>query len=281
MRSTILSLVMLLAASMASGDCVTTITPAPTPFAPSASGDSKIDCDATAGTTNINLPTAVSAGNGRVIVVKKEDSSYNCCDVSVTGGGLIDGVSTKSICIPNHALGFFSDAAQWHIGPSYILPPLPVGSYSDNSNQTLASTTTGQVVTFNTNEFQQFIEHSTSVNTGRVTIDVPGTYAIMISALLNSSTNNRTGWVWLKVNGVDVPRSNTQVKIGTNGIASVIAVPFMVDLVRGDYFEIWFGGDNTSLFLQAVAAVPTPTPNSHPAVPSIIMSVNMISRSPN
>lgn len=279
-----LALLTLLLARMSGAQCVVPITVANSPYAASASADQKINCDATGGSVTITLPVAGAGGgqapNGRTINIKKEDTSFNCCIIAASGGQNIDDVATKSVCVFDHDMSVYSDGtAGWHQGPSYILPNLPFITLSDSSSQSLASTATGQVVTFNTEESKQYFTHSTISNTGRVTVDVPGTYLITISAILNSSTNGRTGWIWLRVNGADVPRSNTQQKINQAGTGGVIMVPFIATLARNDYFEIWWGGDNTTLFLQAVAQVPTPTPNARPAVPSIILSANLISRS--
>lgn len=278
MKIRLFTLAALLLARAGWAQCVIPITVADSPYAVAAGNDSKIDCDASGGATTVTLPSAVTAGNGRVIIVKKADSSLNCCTLATTGGQTIDGQSSKTVCVTEHAMGVFSDGANWRQGPSYMLPNLPQIGLSDSSSQALASTTTGQVITFNTEESKQYMTHSTVTNTGRVTVDVAGTYMIMISALLNASTNQRTGWVWLKVNNADVPRSNTIQKIQNANAGAVIAVPFMYTFAKGDFFEIWWGGDNTTLFLQAVAAVPAPTPNSRPAVPSIIMTANLVSR---
>jgi hypothetical protein len=58
-------------------------------------GCSYMDCDATAGAVVLTLPA--TSGSGREITAKKIDSSTSACTPTVTGGDVVDGVSSFSL----------------------------------------------------------------------------------------------------------------------------------------------------------------------------------------
>jgi hypothetical protein len=76
--------------------------------------DVVIGCDATAGAITINLPTAVGVA-GRLITVKKVDTSGNACTVSGTGGELIDGSGTYALSAGYKYVSVVSSDIRWLI----------------------------------------------------------------------------------------------------------------------------------------------------------------------
>lgn len=150
----------------------------------------------------------------------------------------------------------------------------PCGMFSDSTTQTISSTTTAYPITFNTDEFKQDITHSTSLNTSRIQVDHEGTYLIIISAIasLASGTNQKLD-VWVRVDGTDVPRSNTITNIVSTA-EQIVAVPFIYTFTDGQYFEMIMRGSSTNVRLLATGTQTGPT---RPACPSIILTINRIS----
>jgi hypothetical protein len=94
-------------------------------------------------------------------------------------------------------------------------------------------------------------------------------YDIQFSAQLdNTSGGSHLIFIWLRVNGVDVANSASQVRLkGTDG-ELVAAWNFVQNFNAGDYFELMWSVDNTSVQVLSQAAV-APVP----AIPSIILTV--------
>ena len=69
-------------------------------------------------------------------------------------------------------------------------------------------------------------------------------------------------------NGVDVPNSSSQVRIRGNNAETVAAWNFLLQMNAGDYFELMWEVDDTSveILTEVASAV-------HPAIPSVILTV--------
>ena len=166
---------------------------------------------------------------------------------------------------------------------SYKSPPTAHGQYYDTTDQAIASATTAQIVTFNTTDLQTGIIKGTgtgSVANSRFTLPSTGIYAFFISAIVDSTSGSGEARMWFRsaASGgtpADIANSNTIVTIpATTEI--VLAVNFYYNCTAiNDIVEVWFSGDGTNVRLNATAAGVTPT---RPATPSIIMTINKISK---
>jgi hypothetical protein len=77
--------------------------------------------------------------------------------------------------------------------------------------------------------------------------------------------------MWLKVNGTNVPNSNSRGIITGPNDAKIVSVEFILPLTAGQYVEVWFAStDITSAATAYVTAAPSP------ANPSIIFTINRI-----
>ena len=154
---------------------------------------------------------------------------------------------------------------------SYLSPHVSV---SDTTTQTIASANTVQAITFDTNEFLVKAAHSTSTNPSRITLNEAGQYLIVASIQVSSSSANKTLDIWFRVNGTDVPRSNTKVKIGGANDEKKFCVNVSVSVTAGQYIEAVMSGDSTALSIQSTAAGTTPT---RPITPSIFLTIDRFS----
>jgi len=154
-------------------------------------------------------------------------------------------------------------------------PLLPFAMASDSTTQAIANVANAQVITFNTSELLSSTG-ITRTSTSRYTINTAGTYLITFSGIasLAALPGDKYLEMWLRVDGVDVPRSNTRVQLETAGTVMTLAVSFLYKFTAGQYIEFWTWGDDTDCRWLATAAAAGPV---RPAVPSIIMTINMVS----
>lgn len=103
-----------------------------------------------------------------------------------------------------------------------------------------------------------------------------GVYLVQISALVDTITNaNALMDIWFDVDGSNLANSNTQVAVDTVGTQAVVAVPIILHLSKSSYVRIFYRGSSTNIRLLAIGTQATPT---RPACPSIILTVNKVSR---
>lgn len=143
------------------------------------------------------------------------------------------------------------------------------GSFYDTTTQVAAAINTAYALTLNTDDL---VGHGVyrGTPTSRVYVDTEGVYNIQFSIQLdNTSGGNHLVWIWLRINGVDVTHSASQVRLkGTDG-ELVAAWNFFQMLKAGDYFEIMWSVNDTAVQILSQAAV-APVP----AIPSVILTVS-------
>lgn len=146
------------------------------------------------------------------------------------------------------------------------------GSWSDTTDQT-GSITDGTVITFDTTDITDSI---TLVDNSKMTVPEDGIYSLQFSIQFKNTDNGQhDATVWLRVDGVDLGGSGTQVTIPARKSAgvfgyNVMTVPFMLDLNKDQYVEIVWLPSSTLVTIEAIPASASP---AYPAVPSIIASM--------
>ncbi len=156
------------------------------------------------------------------------------------------------------------------VGPAVATPTLALtryGYFFDTTTQTAALINTAYGMTFNTVGFNRGVTIGTP--TSRIYTDRPGLYNIQFSAQLDKTSGGTAFiYIWLRLNGVDVPNSATQIRIQGNDAETVAAWNFVEFMNTGDYFELMWSTDSTDCQILASPAV-APVP----AIPSIILTV--------
>lgn len=141
------------------------------------------------------------------------------------------------------------------------------GSFYDTTTQTAAAINTAYAMTFNTTDLSVGVTCGSP--TSRIYVDRPNVYNIQFSAQLDKTAGG-VGliYIWLRKNGTDVPNSTTQVRIQGNNAETVAAWNFLLQMNAGDYFELMWEVDDTSvqILTEAASAI-------HPAIPSVILTV--------
>lgn len=144
------------------------------------------------------------------------------------------------------------------------------GSYYSTVDQ--INTANGTLpMTLNTTDFQSGIS---VVSGSRITMANAGKYNIAFSAQFHNTGGGGSGTVvdiWLAKNGNPVPDSSTRVTVNTNSPYVVSAWNFFVSANAGDYFEIMWSTNNANIILERENASAI-----HPAIPSVIITVNQI-----
>jgi len=141
------------------------------------------------------------------------------------------------------------------------------GSFYDTTTQTAAAINTAYAMTFNTVDLSVGVTRGTP--TSRIYVDTLNVYNVQFSAQVDK-TSGGVGfvWIWLRKNGVNVPDSAGQIRIQGNNAEVLAAWNYIIQLNAGDYIELMWEVDNTSVILLAEAASAV-----HPSIPSIILTV--------
>jgi uncharacterized protein (DUF736 family) len=141
------------------------------------------------------------------------------------------------------------------------------GSFYDTTTQTAAAINTAYAMTFNTTDLSQGVTRGTP--TSRIFVDRPNVYNVQFSAQLDKTAGGvALAWVWLRKNGVNVPDSAGQIRIQGNNAEILAAWNYVIQLNAGDYIELMWEVDDTSVILLAEAASAV-----HPSIPSVILTV--------
>lgn len=141
------------------------------------------------------------------------------------------------------------------------------GSFADTTTQTAAAINTAYAMTFNTTELSQGVTRGTP--TSRIYVDTLNVYNVQFSAQIDKTAGGvGLVWIWLRKNGVNVPDSTGQIRIQGNNAEVLAAWNYVIELNAGDYIELMWEVDDTSVILLAEAASAV-----HPSVPSVILTV--------
>jgi hypothetical protein len=141
------------------------------------------------------------------------------------------------------------------------------GSFYDTTTQTAAVINTAYGITFNTTDLSYGV--TVGSPTSRIYIDRPNVYNVQFSAQVDKTAGGvGLVWIWLRKNGVNVPDSSGQIRIQGNNAEVVVGWNYIIELNSGDYIELMWEVDDTSVILLA-----DPASAVHPSVPSIILTV--------
>ena len=158
---------------------------------------------------------------------------------------------------------------------------------SDTTDQYAVANDTPTLVAWNTlDSASGFI-----LAAGAATASYAGVYKIDYSLQFANTDNAQHDVdVWLRVNGVDVPRSTSKFSIPARKSAGVYTfivaystVPFQVN--AGDQIALWWATDKAysttgpvdGVYMEYVAA--QTSPYAHPSIPSAIGAITFVSRS--
>lgn len=153
-----------------------------------------------------------------------------------------------------------------------INSPLPHASYYDTTTQTNPVADAVNLFTYNSavSEFQIARSNPTS----KVYVNDTGLYNFQFSAQLDKAGGSASAvYIWPRVNGVNVADSATKIVIDGPNNEIVAAWNFFLVMQAGDYFELAWQSNDTNVVVAA-----EPASGNIPGIPSIILTVNWVSR---
>ena len=159
----------------------------------------------------------------------------------------------------------------------------PHAMLMSDEDQTNPSITGANQLSFN----QPIITQGVRVeNTDEIYFDRPGQYLVTFTLQVSNRGNTAAEFeVWAGYDGSNYPLSNTRFDIPARKSASINShiVPaitgiFTVTNPDTEYLTIQWWSDSTDVYLEHYAAGTSPT---RPEIPSVILTVNFVSRLPN
>ena len=157
---------------------------------------------------------------------------------------------------------------------------VPCGTFFSNVAQnTTANTVT--IITLNNIDANATI--STQLSNGSVRVDYPGIYNYQFSAqFFNTAAQDHDVFVWIRVGGVDVYESATQVTVpskhGSVDGAAVAAWNFLISAQANTVIDLAWTTTDPAVFLGYAPA--QSSPYVRPSIPSVISTVTFVSRLP-
>jgi len=153
---------------------------------------------------------------------------------------------------------------------------LPNGLFFSTVDQTLAAINTGYPITFN----QTYLNNEVALQSGstsKIEVNVDGVYNFQLSAQLKSTNASaKDVQIWIKRGTTTIGYSSHKYTLEGSDNHMNVNWLFDIDLADGEYIEMYWGADDTSVTLEAIAASAP-----YPAVASAVMAVNFVSKLPD
>lgn len=201
------------------------------------------------------------------------ESAPDCCSATADVDAKVNSLAQATGVTPPAATESDIAVIQSQLQALALSPPPKefrsprYGSFYDTTSQTAAAINTAYAMTFNTTDLSQGVTRGTP--TSRIFVDRPNVYNVQFSAQLDKTAGGvALAWVWLRKNGVNVPDSAGQIRIQGNNAEILAAWNYVIQLNAGDYIELMWEVDDTSVILLAEAASAV-----HPSIPSVILTV--------
>ena len=150
---------------------------------------------------------------------------------------------------------------------------LPYVTLYSTYTQSIAATNAVQYLELNSssNGDGKFVQ----INKSTWSVVDPGVYEFCFSGIADSTTQTAQEIeMWGRINDVDVPDSNTRIRLASAATEHILAVCWIGPLNAGDTFNAMTYGSSTDLHWLYIAAQAGPV---RPATPSVIMSVKKVS----
>lgn len=155
-----------------------------------------------------------------------------------------------------------------------INAPRVMASLYDTTTQTNPVANTAMPITMNTVAALYGVKIGSP--SSKVYVSEDGVYNIQFSIQADKTGGGaQPFYIWLRINGIDVPYSASKVVISGPNSEMIPAWNFVQVLKGNDYFELMWSSPDTAMFLPTVAASPPV-----PAIPSVILTVTWVSNIP-
>lgn len=157
---------------------------------------------------------------------------------------------------------------------SKVNAPVPHGSFYDTTTQTNPVANAVNLMKLNSvYDAGDGTQYAIKKDTSRFYITQTGVYNIQFSAQLDKvGGGSDIVYIWIRVNGRNIPNSATKVVIAGVNDEKVAAWNWMLTLRAGDYVELAWESPSTDAVLLA-----EPASGNIPEIPSVILTVYWVS----
>lgn len=150
--------------------------------------------------------------------------------------------------------------------------PTPHGSFYDTTTQTNPVANQVNLMSFNS-VYDNGTQYAVKKDTTRIFITQTGVYNIQFSAQLDKTGGSASDvFIWIRVNGQNVPYSASKVVIDGPNSEIIAAWNWVLVLGEGEYIELAWQSPDTNVILLAA-----PASGNIPEIPSVILTVTYVS----
>lgn len=144
------------------------------------------------------------------------------------------------------------------------------GQFKKTASVTPAAANTAYAITLDTTEDSNGVSIGSPAS--RVVVTEDGLYNFSANfTILSNNSSAKTAWFWFRKNGTDVAASAILTTSNINGGHMASSISHFFSLVTGDYIELMWAADSTSIELHASAATAFA-----PSGPSCLLSVMQV-----
>ena len=146
------------------------------------------------------------------------------------------------------------------------------GAFHSEVTQYATSADTALVMSAATTDYSSGI---TIDNSGKITVASGGTYNLQFSSVFQKVQGGSIEFVsvWPRVNGNNVPWSNTDISMANNNELIVASWNFLLELNSNDYIELVWSSTSSQMEMVAISEQLNP---SRPGTPSVIITVTQV-----
>jgi hypothetical protein len=153
----------------------------------------------------------------------------------------------------------------------------PYGAFQNNASVTLAAADTATLVPITSTDYANGMSYASGDG---IHVEVSGVYNYQFSIqFANPDTAIHTATVWLRKGTTDIPGTASKFDVpAKHGVLDgylIGSCNFYVDLLEGEYVELWWACDSTTTYLEAYPA--QTTPYAHPSIPSVVATLTFVS----
>lgn len=225
-------------------------------------------------TLNVHPVTPTQGGTG-VVTYALGDTLYG--SATNTLAKVPGNTTTSQKFLAQTGTGSASGAPIWtSLTPSSI--NMQYGVFQNNVTLTNVTPGTGMAMHFDTTDLSGHgisVSNDLSGNPTKVNITNAGVYNFQFSAQLNKNGGGGTAidiYIWARLDGVDVPETNTRVTLQGANLYTVAAWNLMLNVTAGQYFQLMWGSTDSHAEIAYITS-----PALGPIVPAVILTVNQVS----
>ncbi len=149
------------------------------------------------------------------------------------------------------------------------------GAFGSTATQQVTAANTETLVSFNLT----YESNNVSIGSGsttRIYINDSGVFNVQFSTQVDLADGSQPSQfdLWFKIDGVNVPISNSRQTIAGKDEETILSLNFVSTFISGQYVELAFSSPDSNMRLVSFSGIATPT---RPDIPSVILTVTPVS----